>query len=119
MPSVRIVDGLAAGHRSDAADLVFEYMAATQAEAGRPVPVSISQLPPVLRRECEDLAACYARPGGLFIAYREGQPTGYVGLTPGPFTWLGHPPTNGCDNLPGRAIWSESPTVRPAQRAVC
>jgi hypothetical protein len=60
--AVRVSDGLAAGHLLDAAELVFEYMAATQAEAGRPEAASVSELPAVLRRECEDLAACYAPP---------------------------------------------------------
>jgi putative acetyltransferase len=81
-PAVRIIDSLPAGRVADAVSLVFEYMAATQAEAGRSEPASILQLPPPLRAECEDLATFYARPGALFIACREMLPTGCVGLAP-------------------------------------
>jgi ribosomal protein S18 acetylase RimI-like enzyme len=81
---VRIVDGLTAEHLTDAANLIFEYMAMTLGEGGRPVPLAVSQLPGVLRRECEDLAACYASPGALFVAYQDDRPVGCVGLAPGP-----------------------------------
>jgi ribosomal protein S18 acetylase RimI-like enzyme len=74
-----IVDGLGAG-RADAQTLVFEYMAATQAEAGRPVPAAISELPDVLRQECENLALVYRKPGTLLVGYVAGRPAGCVGL---------------------------------------
>ena len=77
---VRVLDGLASGRESDAAALVFEYMAATEAEAGRRVPAGISQLPPVLRLECENLAVVYASPGALLVACQAGRPAGCVGL---------------------------------------
>ena len=76
MPELLVIDALAVGCESEAAELVFEYMAATQAETGRPVPDSPDGLPPVLARECRDLAAAYPPPGVLLTArigrYRAG-----------------------------------------------
>ncbi len=80
MPPVRVLDALAAGREGDAAELVFEYMAATQAETGHPWPACIDQLPAVLARECRDLAAAYPLPGVLLLAYRGRPPVGCVGL---------------------------------------
>jgi ribosomal protein S18 acetylase RimI-like enzyme len=80
MPAVRVLDALAAGREGDAAELVFEYMAATQAETGHPWPACIDQLPAVLARECRDLAAAYAPPGVLLLAYCGRPPVGCVGL---------------------------------------
>jgi len=79
-PDERIIDALPAGHGTDAAILVFEYMAATLAETGHPVPASAAGLPTVLGREVRDLQAAYHPPGALLIAYHDGQPTGCVGL---------------------------------------
>lgn len=79
---VRVLDAIAAGRRADAIELVFEYMAATQAENGRPVPDAIDQLPAVLRRECRHLEGVYSPPGVLLLAYRDQQPIGCVGLAP-------------------------------------
>jgi ribosomal protein S18 acetylase RimI-like enzyme len=81
--------------------LVFEYMAATQGEAGRTVPTSIDQLPGILHAECTTLATVYQPPGGLFLAYRDTEPVGCVGLKPTP--------------LPG-AIEVKRLYVRPAHR---
>jgi GNAT superfamily N-acetyltransferase len=64
----------------DAVALVFEYMAATQAETGRPVPASIGELPAVLQRECSSLQDVYRPPGVFQIAKLGGQPAGCVGL---------------------------------------
>jgi ribosomal protein S18 acetylase RimI-like enzyme len=64
----------------DAAALVFEYMAATQAETGRPVPASAGELPAVLQRECGSLQDAYRPPGVLLIADAGSQPAGCVGL---------------------------------------
>jgi hypothetical protein len=83
---VRTVGGLSDERRSDAADLIFEYMAATLTEGGRPEPASVAQLPPALRRECADLGLSYAPPGALFVAYQDEQPIGCVGLAPGPLS---------------------------------
>jgi GNAT superfamily N-acetyltransferase len=82
MSAVRVLDALAAGRDCDAVELVFEYMAATQAATGQPVPAGIGQLPATLARECRDLAAAYPAPGALLVAYRDGQPIGCVGLAP-------------------------------------
>ncbi len=51
----RVISAFAAGRGDDAAALVFEYMAATQAETGQTMPTGIGQLPAVLQRECRDL----------------------------------------------------------------
>ncbi len=58
---ITIVDALACGRADDAAGLLFEYMAPTEGEAGRPVPGSIDALPATLRAECADPAAAYPR----------------------------------------------------------
>jgi ribosomal protein S18 acetylase RimI-like enzyme len=84
MTAVTVVSAFAAGRGSDAAALVFEYMAATQAETSQPVPARISELPAVLQRECRDLPAVYRPPGALLIAGHSGQPAGCVGLAPCP-----------------------------------
>ncbi|HEX6686708.1 MAG TPA: GNAT family N-acetyltransferase [Candidatus Limnocylindrales bacterium] len=62
--------------------LLFEYMAATQAERGRPVPATIDDLPEVLRDECANLAAAYRHPGALVVARRGDETVGCVGLQP-------------------------------------
>jgi GNAT superfamily N-acetyltransferase len=59
------------------ATLLFEYFAETQAEAGRPVPATIDDLPPVLRAECLDLPARFT---AFLVAYVDGVPAGCVGL---------------------------------------
>jgi len=82
MTAVTVVSAFAAGRDGAAAALVFEYMAATQAETGQPVPARISELPAVLQRECRDLPAVYRPPGALLIAGLSGQPAGCVGLAP-------------------------------------
>jgi ribosomal protein S18 acetylase RimI-like enzyme len=81
---VSIVDAFAAARQADAISLVFEYMAATQAETGRPRPTDIDQLPDVLRRECQNLDRVYHPPGTLLLAYRGHHPIGCVGLAPRP-----------------------------------
>jgi GNAT superfamily N-acetyltransferase len=80
MTAITVVSAFPAGRGSDAAALVFEYMAATQAETGQPVPASISELPAVLQRECRNLPAVYHPPGALLIADHGGQPAGCAGL---------------------------------------
>ncbi|MGD0555094.1 MAG: hypothetical protein ABSA93_08955 [Streptosporangiaceae bacterium] len=59
MTAVAVVSAFPAGRGSDAAALVFEYMAATQAETGRPVPADSGELPAVLQRECDSLHDVY------------------------------------------------------------
>jgi len=68
MTGVRVLAATAA-RLPDARALVFEYMASTQREAGRAVPGSIAELPPVLRTECADLTTAYRPPGVLLLAY--------------------------------------------------
>jgi len=77
---ITVVSAFAAGRGGDAAALVFEYMAATQAETGRTVPTGISDLPAVLQRECRNLRAVYRPPGAVLIADYGGKPAGCVGL---------------------------------------
>ena len=75
-----VLSAFPAGRYDDAAALVFEYMAATQAEAGQPAPSGIGELPAVLQRECRNLPAVYRPPGALLIASQDGQPVGCAGL---------------------------------------
>lgn len=82
MTAVTVISAFPARRGRDAAALVFEYMAATQAETGQPVPAGISELPAVLQRECHDLPAVYRPPGTLLIADHGGQPAGCAGLAP-------------------------------------
>ena len=77
-----VVSAFATGRGDDAAALVFEYMAATQAETGRAVPGGIGELPAVLQRECRSLPAVYRPPGALLVADHGSQPAGCVGLAP-------------------------------------
>jgi ribosomal protein S18 acetylase RimI-like enzyme len=79
-PAATVVSAFPAGRDSDAAALVFEYMAATLAATGRPAPGDVTQLPEVLQREYRDLREVYRPPGTLLIADREGHPVGCVGL---------------------------------------
>jgi ribosomal protein S18 acetylase RimI-like enzyme len=81
---VSVVDAFAAARQADAISLVFEYMAATQAETGHPHPTDINQLPEVLRRECHNPVRVYRPPGTLLLAYRGQHPIGCVGLAPRP-----------------------------------
>src|SRR5690348_7809123 len=81
---IAVASAFAAGRGDDAAALVFEYMAATQAETGRPAPASVAELPAVLQREWRDLAGVYGAPGALLIADQGGRPAGCVGLAPLP-----------------------------------
>lgn len=64
-------DGLA-----DAKALVFEYIASTEGEAGRPVPTRVADVPPVLRVDCVDPGAAFL---ALLVAYVHGRPAGCVG----------------------------------------
>jgi putative acetyltransferase len=82
MTAVTVVSAFPAGRGGDAAALVFEYMAATQAETGQPLPAGIGDLPAALQRECADLPVVYRPPGALLIAGHSGQPVGCVGLAP-------------------------------------
>jgi GNAT superfamily N-acetyltransferase len=74
------ISAFQAGRDGDASALIFEYMAATQAETGRPVPAGVDDLPAPLQRECGNLGAVYRAPGVLLIAEHGGHPIGCVGL---------------------------------------
>jgi ribosomal protein S18 acetylase RimI-like enzyme len=79
---VTVVSAFGADRGADAAALIFEYMAATQAETAKPVPREIDELPAVLQQECRNLPAVYRLPGALLIADDDGDPAGCVGLAP-------------------------------------
>ena len=80
LETIEIVDVLATGKASDAAELFFEYMAATLDEVGWPVPAVPSELPEEWRSEVQDLASAYPPPGALLVAYRRNRPIGVVGI---------------------------------------
>jgi ribosomal protein S18 acetylase RimI-like enzyme len=69
---------------ADARSLVFEYMAATQGERGRPVPADPAGLPELLRTDLDHLPTRFAHPGALLLACSHGQAYGCVGLVPRP-----------------------------------
>jgi len=75
-----VVDAFASGRQHEAADLFFEYMAATEEEAGRGQVDRQDQLPPPLRAEVADLRSSYPPPGAVFIAIRDDRPIGSVGV---------------------------------------
>jgi GNAT superfamily N-acetyltransferase len=78
MTTATVTNAFPPGH--DAVALVFEYMAATEAENERPVPAHIGDLPPVLQLECSSLQDVYRPPGVFLIADLDGQPVGCAGL---------------------------------------
>lgn len=80
MATVTVTSAFPASRGGDAVALVFEYMAATQAETGRPAPAGIDELPAVLQRECSSLQDVYRPPGVFLIADLGSQPAGCVGL---------------------------------------
>jgi GNAT superfamily N-acetyltransferase len=80
MPAVTAVSAFPAGRGDDAAALVFEYLAATQAETGQAVPAAIGDLPAVLQHESRSLPASYQPPGALLIACHGGELAGCAGL---------------------------------------
>ena len=83
MSLVKVLDAFTTPRTTEAAvRLVFEYLAATQAETGQPEPATIDGLPPALRHECRNLRQIYRLPGGLWLAYEDGTPVGCVGLVP-------------------------------------
>jgi GNAT superfamily N-acetyltransferase len=89
LATATVTSAFPASRGGDAAPaLVFEYMAATLAENGRPEPAGIAELPAVLRRECSNLQDVYRSPGVFLIADLAGQPVGCAGLSalPGGYT---------------------------------
>lgn len=102
MSTIVVLSAFEAGRSDAAATLVFEYMAATQAETGRPVPSVVGGLPSVLRRECSDLEGVYRAPGVFLVAELCGRAVGCVGLAALP---------------PARTAEVKRLYVRPAYRA--
>jgi GNAT superfamily N-acetyltransferase len=80
MSTPTVTSAFPGGRSGDAATLVFEYMAATQAETGRTVPAGTGELPAVLRLECSSLQDVYRPPGIFLIADLGSRPAGCVGL---------------------------------------
>lgn len=65
---IRILDAIEDERLNDAADLIFEYIVATQVELGHHVPASPEDLPSSLRGEYDDPASTYPPPGTVFLA---------------------------------------------------
>jgi GNAT superfamily N-acetyltransferase len=84
MTAPRIVDATTTDRLDEAAAIVFEYLALTEAEVGRTMPRTPDELPPALRAVCSSLATHYARPGALFLAVQDNAAIGCVGVTPAP-----------------------------------
>jgi GNAT superfamily N-acetyltransferase len=80
----RIVEATTTNQLDDAAAIVFEYLALTEAEVGRTVPRTPDELPPTLHAVWSSLARHYARPGALFLAQQGNATIGCVGVVPVP-----------------------------------
>ncbi len=83
---LRVLDACTAGRSADATTLIFEYMAATQVEIGRPAPAGVDELPAAMRDECLAPELTYRAPGVFLLAYRDDDLAGCVGLKPLPGT---------------------------------
>ncbi len=77
---VTVVSGLAPERLFDAQRLLFLYMAATEAEAGRARVTLPDELMSPLRDEIEDPISVYGPPGALLLACSDDVPVGCVGL---------------------------------------
>ena len=86
MSEVRIVDAMATGRDAEAAAIVFEYLAMTWEEVGRPRPRDVDDLPEALAVECRTLPAYYTAPGAILLAVEgvagDEHLAGCVGLAP-------------------------------------
>jgi ribosomal protein S18 acetylase RimI-like enzyme len=86
MSEPHIVDAMATGRDAEAAAIVFEYVAMTQGEVGRPVPGGVDELPDGLAAECRALPTYYAPPGAILLAVggvaTDEAAWGCVGLVP-------------------------------------
>jgi len=63
-----VVEAVETGCTLEARELIFEYMAATCAEVGWPVPRTPAELPEVLRADVNDVADAYRMPGCFLLA---------------------------------------------------
>ncbi|MEU1729728.1 GNAT family N-acetyltransferase [Streptosporangium sp. NPDC020145] len=83
---IRVLDAHTTNRWADVGALIFEYMGATQAELGLPVPVSLDELPARMQNECRDPGSVYRDPGVFLVACHGDRPIGGVGLKPLPGT---------------------------------
>lgn len=87
---VRVVDALPTGRLEAALDITFEYLRATQHEAGRLVPQHIHDLPAPLRAALDTLEHSHRSPGGVLLAINGEQDAeqlvGTVAMRPHPST---------------------------------
>ena len=63
MGEIRILDVGEADRWREAGGLIFEYIAATEAELGHPVPAHHADLPSSLATECDNARSAYPPPG--------------------------------------------------------
>ena len=82
MTAPRIIDATSANRLDEAAAIVFEYLAMTEGEVGRPVPRTPEELPPGLRPVVESIGTHYRRPGAVFLAVQGDATIGCVGVVP-------------------------------------
>lgn len=83
MPSkIRILDAMRTDRLAEAGELIFEYVAATEAEVGHRVPAHLTELPMPLYSECSDPRSAYPAPGTVLIAECDGHAIGCVALRP-------------------------------------
>jgi GNAT superfamily N-acetyltransferase len=76
----QILDAVEAKRVTDAADLIFEYVGATEVELGHRSPAHPADLPSSLRSEYDDPGSIYSPPGTLLIADLAGRAVGCVAL---------------------------------------
>jgi len=77
---IRILDAIEDERLNDAADLIFEYIVATQVELGHHVPARPEDLPLSQRDEYDDPASTYPPPGTVFLAHTAGRVVGCAAL---------------------------------------
>jgi GNAT superfamily N-acetyltransferase len=81
MSTATIIDALATGRIEAARDIIFEYLACTEGEAGSSVPRGIADLPPPLQAVLTSLAQRHDGPGALLLAMDGDEVVGCVGLS--------------------------------------
>ena len=81
MSAATIIDALATGRIEAARDIVFEYLACTQGEAGSSVPRGVADLPPPLQAVLTSLAQRHDGSGALLLGVDGDEVVGCVGLS--------------------------------------
>jgi hypothetical protein len=81
MSTATIIDALATGRIEAARDIIFEYLACTEGEAGSSVPRGVADLPPPLQAVLTSLAQRHDGPGALLLAMDGDEVVGCVGLS--------------------------------------